>query len=404
MSTFFSRERFGHPQVIAAFLLVIFVGQCAWLISRDLHGARVDPDELFRIETGLNLWGAHQFSSANDMGGFAPHDSAAAIFDRNHSRLYYLIAAAPFLVWPGSVQPDSFPYWGWLARAPYLFFGIMLGASLWYVARRLYGNGGGYIALVLYCFSPGMIRSSSLWFREPETGAAWGTFGAVFTAIAVAHTLYAPREVVLWNWRRIVLLGISLGLALGSQFSLVVLLPLALALLLYLAPARRGAALVIWVAACGVTLLILWAGYFFHWTDFFQSLKQAAFLPITGQALHMPGAYLQAAAELRENCPALVLALPASLVVYLSWRRARYFGNSAPLLIGILFLALGFLMPHYPGLGFRIVAVPFLFLFVAGIFSDLLETGQRSLVLACICGLLGAYAVWSLLELARVRG
>jgi len=33
----------------------------------------------------------------------------------------------------------------------------MLGGSLWYVARRLYGNAGGYIALALYCFSPAMI-------------------------------------------------------------------------------------------------------------------------------------------------------------------------------------------------------------------------------------------------------
>ena len=68
-----------------------------------------------------------------------------------------------------------------------------------------------------------------LWSAEPEVGAAWGAFGAIFTAIAVAHTLYAPREVILWNWRRIVLLGLSLALAVGSQFSLVIVVPVALA-------------------------------------------------------------------------------------------------------------------------------------------------------------------------------
>lgn len=402
MSTFFNRQRFGHPQVIAAMLLLIFLSQCIWLVSRDLRGGRVDADEMFRIEVGLTLWGAHKSPAPHGANGIAAYNHANLISDRNHSRLYYLIAATPFLVWPGSLQLDSFSYWGWLARAPYLFFGVMLGASVWYVARRLYGNAGGYIALILYCFSPGLIRTSSLWFREPETGAAWGTFGAVFTAIAVAHTLYAPREVVLWNWRRIVLLGISLALAIGSQFSLVVLLPLALALLLYLAPTRRRAALVIWVAACALAFVILFAAYFFRWEEFAHSLKQTDFLPLTSQALRMPGAYLQPLAELRENCPALVLALPACLIVYVRWRRSRYFGNTAPLLIALIFLALGFLMPHYPGLGFRIVAVPFLFLFVAGVLSDLLETEQRSLVLACTCGLLGAYAVWSLMELARV--
>ena len=84
----------------------------------------------------------------------------------------------------------------------------MLGGSLWYVTRRLYGNPGGYIALTLYCFSPGMIVSAAGSQNLGEMGGVWGAFGTIFTAIAVAHTLYAPREVVLWNWKRILLLGL----------------------------------------------------------------------------------------------------------------------------------------------------------------------------------------------------
>jgi hypothetical protein len=135
---------------------------------------------------------------------------------------------------------------------PLLGFGLLLGASLWYVSRLLFGNAGGYVALALYCFSPGIVRSSAIWSAEPEIGAAWGAFGAIFTAIAVAHTLYAPREVILWNWRRIMLLGLSLALAVVSQFSLIVVVPAALAFMLYLAPTRRLAALAIWGAACGL--------------------------------------------------------------------------------------------------------------------------------------------------------
>jgi len=59
-------------------------------------------------------------------------------------------------------------------------------------------------------------------------------------------------------------------------------------------------------------------------------------------------------------------------------------------------------MPHYPGGGFRLMVVPFLFLFVAGIAADLLETAQRGLVLAVIWGLLSANALANLIELARV--
>src|SRR5206468_12622837 len=133
----------------------------------------------------------------------------------------------------------------WFTRVPYVFFGLMLGASLWYVSRRLYGNAGGFIALGLYCFSPTVIRASTLWFAPPHIGAAWGVFGAVFTAIAVSHTLYAPREVVLWNWRRMVLLAVSLTLAVGSQFTLAAIIPLLAAFMLYLAPERKTAAVAI---------------------------------------------------------------------------------------------------------------------------------------------------------------
>src|SRR2546422_3511358 len=112
---------------------------------------------------------------------------------------------------------------------------------------------------MLSSFSPGMIRTSAFGFTQPEIGAAWGAFGAFFTAIAVAHTLYAPREVVMWNWRRIVLLGLSLALAIGSQFSLIIVIPLALAFVLYLAPDRGGAAVAIWTVACGIGLGLILA-------------------------------------------------------------------------------------------------------------------------------------------------
>src|SRR5262249_41148623 len=145
--------------------------------------------------------------------------------------LCYLLSSLG-LLYEGQ-DATSIPHWGWLARLPSIIFGMLLGASLWYVSRRLYGNAGGYIALSLYCFSPAILQNSTLWFAQPEISAAWGTFGAIFTAIAVAHTLYAPREVVLWNWRRILLLGLSLVLAVGCQFSLVVLIPITLGFMLY---------------------------------------------------------------------------------------------------------------------------------------------------------------------------
>ena len=400
-------ERVGKAQWVAGLLLLVFLAQCGWLAARNLRSGEMDLREWYRLDTGLRLWHRtpRTASEADPHSAFGPgpppriRDNGG--YDPDHSALWYLVASAPLLVWPGHFDSASLSYWGWLSRLPQIGFGLLLGASLWYVARRLYGNEGGFIALILYCFSPGMLRAASLWYAEPEMGAAWGAFGGIFTGIAVAHTLYAPREVVLWNWRRMLLLGMSLALAVGSQFSLIVVAPVALAFMLYLAPTRRGAALVIWTTACALALLMLFAAYFFRVHEFWQGLRHASWLGITWQAFAMPGAYRELLAELGQGSPALVMAVPVTLLVYLVWPRARYFGNTAPLLVALLCLLLGLGAPHYQGLGFQLVALPFLFVFVSGICADLLETKQRPIVFACATGLLLAYAIWSLTELTR---
>jgi hypothetical protein len=414
MNAFLNRQRFGEPQFIAGVLLLVFLAQCAWLVASDLRSGEVRDAERFIILRGLDLWHGKQTQHTAPITFFSDGELShpqvlgpqilTAIPDPNHSALYYLVAGAPLLAWPGSLENNSVIHWGWLARSSGLFFGVCLGASVWYVARRLYGNAGGYVALVLYCFSPGVIRASAGWFTQPEMGAAWGAFGAIFTGIAVAHTLYAPREVVLWNWRRIVLLGIALAISIGSQFSLVILLPLVLAFMLYLAPQRRGAALVIWAAACLIELIVILASYFFRLRLFWQGIRHAHFFPITGSAFRMPGAYLHFAERITQDCPALMVALPAALVVFACWRRARYFGNAAPLLVSGIFILMGLGMPHYPGMGFRLLALPFLFLFIAGIAADLFETRQRAWVLPATAGLLLSYALWSMMELGQVKG
>lgn len=399
MGAFFSRERFGTPQILAGILLLIFVGECAWLVAHEYGSIGTTEDEFVRIEEGLGQWRGMGIAGTPSIKSPLEPSSANDVYDNNHSPLWYLIAAAPVAVF--RVSPDG-AAWVWLTRAPYILFGALLGASLWYVSRRLYGNAGGFIALGLYCFSPAVIRGSALWAASPNGGGAWGTFGAVFTAIAVSHTLYAPREVVLWNWRRIVLLGVSLALAIASHFALVIILPVLLAFMLYVAPERRRAALVILAAACGVAFLLLFAAYFFHPKVFVEGLRHARFFNTTWHSVTMPGAYLQLLREIAETGPVLVLLVPASLGVFVVWRRTRYFGNTAPLIVAALFLMLRVLAPHQSGSVFSLTAVVFLFVFVAGIAADLLETRARELLAAVFLGLVAASAFWDLLALARV--
>ena len=407
MTRFFTRERFGRPQFLAGLLLLAFLAQASWLVHLELGSSKAPGlSEDVRIDAGwLQLHGARIAGAPfPDISFGLPLEfSQSDGYDTEHSPLLYLVTAAPLLASPQSpLDPPSSSTWRWLQRLPFLACGLFLGSSLWYVARRLCGNTGGFLALTLYCFSPSMIQTSAVWHTEPEILAAWGSFGAIFTAIAVAHTLYAPREVILWNWRRIVLLGVSLAIAVGSQFSMIIVVPLALAFLLYLAPIRRGAALTIWIAACLLALILLFATYFFHLQAFSGSMHHASFWGATWRSFTVRGVYIQVTREILRACPALALLLPVAITTYILWRRTRYFGNTAPGLIALLFIALGMAHPHVAGAGFLLASIPFILIFVSGVLADLMETPARPLVTASVWGLLAAYILWNLQALTQV--
>jgi uncharacterized membrane protein YjjP (DUF1212 family) len=98
----------------------------------------------------------------------------------------------------------------------------------------------------------------------------------------------------------------------------------------------------------------------------------------------------------------LALALPVTLLTYAIWRRTRYFGNTAPLLMAVAFTVLAIAHPHLAGTGFLLAAVPFFFIFVAGVLADLMETSYRPLILACVLAMLVTYVARTLMALAQV--
>jgi len=409
---FLHSDAFRAPQFAAAALLLVYLLQCVWLVRvQTLHASVPDSDQALRIYQGLEQWESGTIAGTPESlrseaatgvpsAGRAGHLRVRDGYDQDRSPLYYLVAAAPLLLRPRAWLPESLQ--PLLAATPYLFFGVMLGASLWYVARRLYGNAGGYIALAFYCFSPAMIVNVAGAQSVGEMGAVWGAFGTVFTAIAVAHTLYAPREVVLWNWRRILLLGLSLALAAGNQFSLAVLALVILPLMFWVAPVRPHAVLAIWTTAIAVAVLLLFAAYFFEPALFWQGMLHARWINFEPAAFGMSVSYRNAWQTIFVSSPPLMLALPVALIVYFGWKRTHYFGNTAPLLIALLMLILALAAPSFPGQGFHLTMLVFLFVLVSGVFADLLETTQSLLVTAGLCGLLSASAVWNLLQLWRV--
>ena len=409
---FLDSDGFRAPQFAAAALLLVYLLQCVWLVRvQTLHASAPDSDQDLRTYQGLEQWkGGPIAGTPESLGseaatglasaGRAGHLRVRDGYDQDRSPLYYLGAGAPLWVRAGWWLPEALgPF---LAATPYLFFGVMLGASLWYVARRLYGNAGGYIALALYCFSPAMIVNVAGTQSLGEMGAVWGAFGTVFTAIAVAHTLYAPREVVFWNWRRILLLGLSLALAAGNQFSLAVLALMILPIMFWVAPVRPRAVLAIWTTAVAVALVLLFAAYFFEPSLFWGGMVHARWMDFEPSTFGMYIYYRRALETIVTGSPPLMLALPVALVAYLGWKRTHYFGNTAPLLIVGLALVLALGAPNFRGQGFHLTVLVFLFVFVSGVFADLLETQQRLLVASGLGGLLSASAVWNLWQLWRV--
>ncbi len=392
-------------------MLLVYLLQCVWLVRVEASRDSVrDSDSALRIYLGLQQWKggaiagtAESLPSESATGvpsaGRAGHLRVREGYDQDRSPLYYLIAAAPFVLHAGPLTSESLQ--PLLAASPYLFFGVMLGASLWYVTRRLYGNAGGYIALSLYCFSPAMIGNAAGAESSGEMGAVWGAFGTIFTAIAVAHTLYAPREVVLWNWRRILLLGLSLALAAGNQFSFVWLGLASLPIMFWVAPVRPRAVVAIGGAATAVGLVILFAAYFFNPKLFWQGMQHARWIDFEPAALRAPVSYLGVLQRIMRGSPPLLFIVPVAVMIYAGWKRCRYFGNTVPLLITGLLIILSIVSPSFPGHGFSLTVIVFLFVFVSGVFADLLESRQSLLISSCLLGLLSASAVWNLLHLWR---
>ena len=384
MSSFFNRERFGVPQIIGAALLLALLGQCAWFISY----VPLTQVEAVYVHDGLD---------------YLSHK--AVMFDTARSPLTSLMAAVPLRVLHRNVAANYYDQFymdshRWLIRAPFLLSGLLLGASLWYVARRLYGNTGGYIALGMYAFNPAVIAHIS--FASPDAITAWGAFGAVFTAIAVAHTLYAPREVVLWNWRRIVLLGFCIYLAIGGQFSAALVLALALAFMLWAVPERRGAALTIFAAGVAVGFVFLMAAYLFRPGQYWHGLITAQWFHPSVVALASPYGYRVAAYFYLHEALAPTVLFLIALLFYVSWRRTRFFGNTAPLLVVVFALLLAFVMPGVVGYGFYFVALPFLILFSSGVMTDVVENPRLGLMLGVVMGILLTQAVVGMMGLAHL--
>jgi Dolichyl-phosphate-mannose-protein mannosyltransferase len=378
MSSFFTRERFGSAQFIAGVILLAFLGQCIWFCSR----VPLSDREIAFVLQGQRQWHSGEISF---------HDQVSPITG--------LLASLPLLgSHPTGDEPPA--SWRWLARLPFMLIGLLYGASIWYVARRLYGNVAGYIALILYAFSPWFIIHSAM--VQPEVIAGWAAFGIIFTAIGVAHSLYAPREVVLWNWKRILLLGVAIGVGCAAHAAVILLVPVALAFMWYLVPQRRGAAALILLAACAMGAMVVWAAYGFHFAALAFGIRSSHAFRVSPNAYGAPITWQWFATFFLRQQSTTTALLLISLVTFAAWKRARFFGTAAPLIVCAVLLLIGIGLPTQGALPFYLMLLPFAFVLISGVMTDLLESRWAPISLGVVLGVLVGHIFISVSGLLRM--
>jgi hypothetical protein len=389
------RFRFNLPQRIAAVLLALFLVQGSWLIG---HQTLTDRDYQY-ARCGREMW-----ERPSALTGY--YTTCGNIHD---GVLGYRLAGLPLtlnlLVEQGldllRKPEDKVVQAGgevstWelrhqlthvllLERMPFLLAGALLGAGMWWVTRRLYGNLGGYTALSLYCFSPAVLKACVA--PNAEILAALGVYGGVYTCIGVAHAMQGPRR----KWRpRIVLLTAAFGMAAASHIAaLPVVALLGLVAMLWVAEERRSQVFPVVLAAVAGALLLVFACYGFSPDAFSYVFRSAAgFLWVSLDPATRFFSTLSNAG--------ISIASAAAAILYLGLRKSRYFGNTAPLfcLLALVFL----IMTGVPGSPW-LWALPFLLTFIAGVFADAYDGPRGRLAVSAAGAIVLLQAVFCVLSL-----
>jgi hypothetical protein len=391
------RIHIGRPQRLAALLLLFFFAECLWVIG---HQELSTSDYRF-ARCGREMWErpsplAGYFTTCGNLNGDGTFAYRVAGFPLTAQRLVLLAidhfrAPANRLYPGGSLNGSTWEARHQLASViylihlPFVLFAVWLGGGLWWVARRLFGNAGGFLALALYCLCPAVVRMAVT--PNNDVLAMWGLYGLVYAAMGVAHAMQGPRR----KWRpRIVLLTLALGLTAAAHLLAAILgFVAALFFMLYLAERNRSYVMQILIFSAIGAMVILFAFYGFHLAAFSYVFTGGAarfWFSLTGLRSFV---IARGFAGTLVNFPILIATAVAAFL-FTGARRSRYFGNTAPL---IMFLALAPLYTTQTVSAPWLWSLPFLFTFLGGVFSDAFETRYRKLFLILAGMILAAQAM-----------
>ncbi len=150
------RFQVGRPQRLAALLLLVFLAECLWVISRQ----QLSPADYRYARCGREMWErpsplAGYFTTCGNLNGDGTFAYRVAGLPLTVQRLVLLGAdklrkpenrlyAGGSLngsTWEARHEIGEVKY---LLHLPFVLFAMWLGAGLWWVSRRLFGNEGGF--------------------------------------------------------------------------------------------------------------------------------------------------------------------------------------------------------------------------------------------------------------------
>ena len=264
---------------------------------------------------------------------------------------------------------------------------VLLGGAVFAWSRRLYGPWSAGLAAILVTFCPNIMAHARL--VTPDISVTTFSFIAIYGLWRLLHTG------ALWPS---VFGGISLGLALLSKFTAVLLLPTILALVLLWRVAKGKTNWLGCAVLVGFGLVILFAGYGGDLTPFWRGIEVQRAIASEGHASFLfgetstSGWWYYALVAFLVKTPLPVLALIAMALV-MSVARMRSTAEwvdltflLAPVLIILVFFSVG---RQSIGLRYILPIFPFLFVFS----SQVLRSGAQGRT--WLRGAVAALACWA---------
>ena len=231
---------------------------------------------LLALFVGLGLWGARAKSETVDepmylLSSYSYFVTGDLSFNREHPPLAKYLMGLPLLLLDLELPADYHVMPGidyaffahqprasardmlFLARIPGVLLGVVLGLYVLRWARLAFGNTAGLLAMALCLLNPNVLAHCRV--------AANDFAPTVFIVAACYHV---------WRWLQtdqrgsLALGGLTLGLALGSKLTALMLLPVLGVILLAASVARRRLAVLGWsclaLLAAGGVLWLLYMG------------------------------------------------------------------------------------------------------------------------------------------------